>query len=56
MDLNDWLLSVADLYNDTLNAIMGVPIGRFFLSALLFLVVVELVAWLTTRGRIDRKR
>ena len=55
MDLNNWLLDVADLYNDTLSAIMGVPVGRFFLSALLFLVVVELIAWLATRGRIDRK-
>lgn len=50
MDLIIWLLSVVDLFDDTLDAVQAVAILGFFLHTLLFLTVLRLMAWLIVRG------
>lgn len=55
-DLTAWLVAVVGLFDRILSAVLSVPLFRFFFAVLLFVVVVSLFAWLTTRGRIDRRR
>ena len=55
-DLTAWLVAVVELYDKILSAVLAVPMFRFFFAVLLFVVVVSLFTWLTTRGRIDRRR
>ena len=43
-ELAVFLSDVIRLFNDTLSAIYGVPILRFFIVAVLFLVVVSLLS------------
>ena len=54
MTVSMWLLSVLGLFNDTLEAVFGVPILRFFLLWLLFCSVVSLVFLLVRQARRGR--
>lgn len=54
MGLLDWLLSVLDLFGDTLDAVCTVPILAFFLAVLIFLALVSLLASLVRAGRRGR--
>lgn len=47
----DYLLGCLGLFNDSFNAIWGVPILRFFLLALLLSVVVALLGTLSHAAR-----
>lgn len=50
MDLTVWLLSVVDLFDMALDAVLSLPVLAFFLYALLFLTVLRVMAWLVVRG------
>lgn len=53
--LSSFLGEVIHLFNDTLSAIYGIPVLRFFMTAVLFFVVVSLLSRLvrlSQKGRL----
>jgi len=46
-----WLSSVLVLFEDTLQQIMATPSLRFFMTVLLFLMLISLLARLIQQGR-----
>ena len=54
ISLSGWLLEVIALFNDTLRAVMALPVLRLFLVLLLFLSLVSFLAYLVQRGRKGR--
>ena len=54
ISLSGWLLEVIALFNDTLQAVMALPVLRLFLVLLLFLALVSFLAYLVQRGRKGR--
>ena len=46
MDFTSWFVSVLNLFSNTVTAVSGVPVFRFFLALLLFFAVVNLLAYL----------
>lgn len=51
MSAVSFVLAVADLFDGVYKAIMSVPVLSFFMSALLFFVVVSFFFWLATWGK-----
>ena len=49
--MDSWLNDVYGLFNGTLNALMTVPVFRFFLACILFFSAVSLLALLVHSGR-----
>lgn len=50
IDLSTWISSVVSLFGGVYDAVMDLPVLRFFLVVLIFLVAVSLLAWLVRRG------
>ena len=48
--LISFLLAVVELFDGVFNAIMALPVLSFFMTSLLFFVVVSFFLWLATRG------
>lgn len=50
-----WLASVVSLFDKIISAATTIPIFSLILAVLLFIVLFTMFAWLTARGRIDRR-
>ena len=52
--MSDWLSQVFGLFNNTLLAVLDVPVLRLFLGVLVFLTVASLLMYVFHQGRKGR--